>query len=139
MKENREIKFRAYRDYGASASTKMIYSDAGFILSEYLNTEHPIMQFTGLKDKNGVEIYEGDIVNEFGFIKQGIVKFGQYGQKNFSNNDRQVEHLGWYIEPISNFDERTQIEWNQDIESLVNSQNGLEVIGNIYENEELLE
>lgn len=77
-----------------------------------------LMQFTGLKDKNGVEIYEGDILND----KWGclfVVRFGEY------EDDRQ-RHLGWNLGHDHALPDSVAIG-----ESVV--------IGNIYENPELVE
>ncbi len=66
----REIKFRAWHNYGDDGSGKMLF------VGDSSGTTHPLdccmyalqgqdvvlMQYTGLKDKNGTEIYEGDIV-----------------------------------------------------------------------------
>lgn len=89
----------------------------------------PVMQFTGLKDKNGKEIYEGDILNINGiftaktiigipFIK-AIVEFDN---GSFMANIRENEI------------DRNVYLW------LVNhgDYNQAEVIGNIYENPELI-
>lgn len=72
-----------------------------------------VMQSTGLKDKNGVEIYEGDIVEnshkEIGFIKKCSDAFCFNRQ-----------------------------EWNFYL-SGIGAGSPFEVLGNIYENPELLE
>lgn len=60
---NRPIKFRAWDGSRMRAWGK--YDDGSFIgpPSESGSMEYPQMQFTGLLDKNGKEIYEGDILS----------------------------------------------------------------------------
>jgi uncharacterized phage protein (TIGR01671 family) len=78
---------------------------------------HILMQFTGLKDKNGKEIYEGDIVRfnysdeQNGYSGSQIVKFAEF-------------EAGFY--PFC-----LRSRWRANIDDI-------EVIGNIYENPELL-
>jgi uncharacterized phage protein (TIGR01671 family) len=76
---------------------------------------YKLMQYTGLKDKNGKEIYEGDIVN----LKRKLInKVGQIVYKN----------TGFYIKPFHD----DYVLYDFDTEAV-------SVIGNIYENPELCE
>jgi uncharacterized phage protein (TIGR01671 family) len=85
-----------------------------------------LMQYTGLKDKNGVEIYEGDIVEHKYKSSNGDIKTKIY---------IIIYHLGCFYcaEHKGNFSSSVGY-----YTTLVNG-NGLEIIGNIYENPELLE
>ena len=81
-----------------------------------------IMQYTGLHDKNGREIYEGDIVkNEYGDVV--VVQYGTQDHEE-DYGDRFV-YQGWNIQIGSGYPDAVMIEHT--------------VIGNIYENPELLE
>lgn len=113
---NREIKFRAW----ANASKVMFNPDCedGWGLNNGdvdIKPNTILMQYTGLKDKNGKEIYEGDVLN---FGNKMEVCFG------FNNG----EHEGWYLKRITDGYEYTMHAFTTQFE----------VIGNIYENPELL-
>lgn len=77
-----------------------------------------LMQSTGLKDKNGVEIFEGDVVDYNG--RKAIIKWhGSYASFIY----RFVDEL-----------RKIKSEWNP----LYLSYYRFEIVGNIYENPELL-
>ena len=75
-----------------------------------------VMQFTGLHDKNGKEIYEDDIVKD---------KYHSIGTVQYALN------IGGFISRIDKEDSVLEIQLDQ-------RRNEFEVIGNIYENPELL-
>lgn len=87
------------------------------------NVNYILMQYTGLKDKNGVEIYEGDIVEikDHSFQK----KPGDY---------TGIEIDGFY--PVT-YTERMELVAGQWL--LMHQLPYINVVGNIYENPELLE
>lgn len=99
--------------------------------------EHVILMLsTEIKDRNSVEIFEGDVLEIQG-IKM-IVKFGSYKYLETSKNNGHIlgvlyDGLGFYVECI-NVAAPDNISPFEP-ETLKNSQ----IIGNIYENKELLD
>jgi uncharacterized phage protein (TIGR01671 family) len=79
-------------------------------------------RYTGLKDKNGKEIYEGDIV-KWWRTRTGVIKFGVYDNGE-RYEDAEVGN-GFYF------------DYGENVSHFYNAED-YEVIGNIYENQELL-
>jgi uncharacterized phage protein (TIGR01671 family) len=126
---NREIKFRAFNIIKREMILpEMLFinteSDGGscslFTTISNLSKEYILMQFTGLKDGNGKEIYEGDVVELFGYKKpvdyyEGA--FGYWNEIDFISYNKNNHNICFE-------------EGNCMIEA--------KVIGNIYENPEIL-
>ena len=130
----REIKFRAWdekkkeiRDVtGINWYDEYIWVDETPMTGDKLPIEStPLMQYTGLKDKNGVEIYEGDIMEEVVKNQHGIFKkvfvFPAYEEFSGGGMDYSVYGIGY------SWDDHTPI--NLSIS---------QIIGNIWENADLL-
>jgi uncharacterized phage protein (TIGR01671 family) len=133
----REIKFRGRISTGLENAGQWVYwGISGTDLIDSIDPE-TIGQFTDLHDKNGKEIYEGDIVRNHWTDCNGKfignkweVKFGEY-------DDSEIE---WGSPGIGFYCENKHGE-QQSIINLPVDRNHItvEVIGNIYDNPELLE
>ena len=133
----REIKFRAWfgdKMIKPMSLQKMIHQKDNTIPLKVLEKEIIFMQYTGLKDKNGVEIYEGDIVNF-----QHIDDYG-YMTNVFQNGFyRGVVKWGEHYPAFDIFDIKDNSTFGFDCNIFsMESDIVIEVIGNIYENKELL-
>lgn len=146
---SREIKFRAWNDaakvmYESNIPGLLIHFDgelngldANGMLEGTDNTrQHQLMQYTGLKDKHGTEIFEGDIIyweidNGVGIESYtAIVKWSEnLVEEGWSQTYKWlVGYTGNYYR--GSYDElSTPAAYNDE----------LQVIGNIYEHKHLLE
>lgn len=144
---NREIKFKAYIEvkneqkfyddekvklidkklldvieiWWASSEVDYIYTSQGTIFANYFDIK--LLQYTGLKDKNNKEVYEGDIA--YLYHEKCIISW----------------HLGGWILNRVNKSKYDRL-LSGFLAKRINGQyysNNIEVVGNIYENEELLE
>lgn len=138
-KMNREIKFRAWDERNKKMMTShLIWGENTVCLdgimyestseSTHLDDISVLMQYTGLKDKNGVEIYEGDILTD-DISHRNINTVVRFGQHMTSDDYYASPANGWFLEG----DDKDGRSLTEDM------QLDYEVIGNIYENPELLD
>ncbi|WP_018592588.1 YopX family protein [Terrisporobacter glycolicus] len=141
----REIKFRAWDkeeeimfNVGAIAWSHNAFNTSNYVFGtsphcyenkcqspKHLNEECKFMQYTGLKDKNGKEIYEGDIVETCDNKKQLVVWHNNGFKLKFTYSRTYQGEL---------YTETAHLE----IGDTSSRRWGDEIIGNIYENPELL-
>ncbi|MDL5143115.1 YopX family protein [Bacillus atrophaeus] len=145
----REIKFRGkpIEDYGdvkwfygnavINYDDKLAYIEAdrqGYVPVEW----ESIGQYTGLKDKNGREIYEGDIIHCVHWFFDGHeIEEHFTASVGFRDGSFTLENINSrYYSDYTGEENGKGICWIGDINYC---EEDYEVIGNIYENPELLE
>lgn len=132
--QQREIKFRAWngKEMSEPFEIEEICNECGtYCFSggahgpEFKFGECDLMRFTGLLDKNGKEVYEGDLVNAK-YLFQGQVREIRNAPVTYLEGD------GAFVfgTPGTGF-----VAW---IEVHLNDRKEIEVVGNVFENPELL-
>lgn len=139
---NREIKFRiCYTDQNGAkyvfyGSDKFLITLNGEILENYGSKEKPmwefpfdvesppiLQQFTGLKDGNGKEIYEGDIIED---------KSQSTYYKNSLISEVKYNGCGFYASYLVALGDSINILYEDGF-----SRRNIRIIGNVFENPEL--
>lgn len=123
----REIKFRGMSVHELASGNRWLYGNVCIGEYSYIEDmpvdEKTVGQYTGLKDKNCKEIFEGDIVKDCdGNINQVSYDRGMFGCYETYSISFYSDEKVTKLEPLANY--------------LID---GAEIIGNIYENPELLE
>ena len=124
----REIKFRIWDKEKGKMLNKY---DVGFITLSYLDVYgsdefYEFMQYAGLKDENGVEIYEGDIV--------------RVEHTNYYETEIEPEYKPWIGKVIfkeSGYYIQTGCDYHPSLSNIRIV--SINVLGNVFENPELLE
>ena len=134
---SREHKYRVY----IPDTNKFVYFGINdFDYSDrYLDDgKYPIQQYTGLTDKNNIEVYDGDIVKINRCYTRPFVNEKQQIDYKFIEGEVEVGKVLWGWNTQKYLVSYEHIRYD-DIEDFDKPSHRVEVIGNIFEHKHLLE
>jgi uncharacterized phage protein (TIGR01671 family) len=94
----------------------------------------PMMRWTGLVDKNGVDIWEGDILSNIRGTPAGVVTWGTF--PGFGSHDSHDEATGWYVK-VTDEDGEFRFALEDSAKYPHTPKSGL-VLGNVHQTPDLL-
>ena len=140
----REIEFRGFDsrewrygdlEYNRKDDVARIhtYKEDGSYGKQYLVDPYTVGEFTGMRDRHGKKVFEGDVVRRkesaFGYVKTGVVKYDC--------------HLGAFVLEYESYGETCKSTFDNEFSEndgncTIRGTYSYEVIGNVYDNSDLL-
>ncbi len=106
----REIKFRAWNETTKTMTTPFVWVNESNLFSTVMTSSptHELMQFTGLKDSDGIDIYEGDIVEDEEHY-YSVISWSDKYSCWYASDTGGVDDLCWPIRVIGNIHQNPEL------------------------------
>lgn len=126
----KETRFRAWdKENNTMLTWEQLKSEADF--SWFIDEDLVFMQYTGVKDKRGVEIFDGDILTTEQYPYQVEGEYNYHGVVEWDKESAGYIVVKYVVNPLISGISNGMADRFEEVD-------GFEVIGNIYQNKDLI-